>query len=445
MSGVSNQPGLPDVPRLLRTPSVSAAPAAPAVPAPAPLGTDQLALGGAPAPAPAPDASAQLAMLRDQIVTGSDVEAGMAIAQLESLAATHRDEVVQILTNQLFRGNAAIHITAALNVLQHMKAPEAAPYLQNLMQDSQPAVRAAAGQAYQAITGTPATPAAPAAPAAPSVASTPGAPAPGQPPAAPVDPSRPITGTPGAAPTTAPAPAANPAAAASTDALVQMLMDPSRAPAAAVQLTKLPIDQVLAVSKQIFDSRVVGPQAAELVATVLSKRMKEPGTIDMLRYLLHQDVSSHAAAAGKAALALLSTHNPAYTPDILRVLATMQVRLVGVKQVLIDQMAKDPRYLNYPATAAILGAVLHAQESDAVSASASHALGLIKSAQARDSLAANPLFKSPDPKLRMRALWDLGNQPAPYPPAAIENLQRLAGGDHDKAVKAKAEELLKRK
>jgi hypothetical protein len=228
------------------------------------------------------------------------------------------------------------------------------------------------------------------------------------------------------------------------DGIIALLSNPATAPAAAVQLSKMPIDQVLAVSKAIMDKDLIDAKTLDLVVSVLGRRLKEPGVTNLLQTFLRKDLSSRATAAGKAALLLLSTKNPAFTPDIMRVLATYQVRLNPIKRAIVETMAKNPAYLNHPVTLPILASVLRAQEDFEMMSAASHALSLIKSGPARDALASSPLFKNPDVKLRMRALWDLGAHPAPYPPAAIENLQRLAA-DVDPAVKAKAQELLKKK
>jgi hypothetical protein len=88
--------------------------------------------------------------------------------------------------------------------------------------------------------------------------------------------------------------------------------------------------------------------------------------------------------------------------------------------------------------------VLSANESPELATAASHALSLIHTAQARDALAASPLLRSNQPALQLRALWDLGAHPAPYPPATVQLLQGLAQSANAQ-VKAQAAALLQKK
>lgn len=424
MSGVQNNPIGPSaapLPRLMRL-----APAAPAAPAAAPLGTDQLALGGG---APDPAAAATIAGLRARLFSGTEVEAVMAISQLEAMAGANRAAVLPVLMEALQSGYGDLVTSGTVQSLQRLKATEALPVIQRLAAGGSGMVAQSAATALRELGGAPPAPPAPPVPATPAAV-------PGAAPQA-VDPARPLT-SPAAQ---ASAPAAQPGMA--PQHLIEMLSRIDTAPAAAVELARLPVADMLKVTEQVLN-KDLEPKCLDLVVTVLARRIKEPGVAAQLRQFMKQDPSAKPGVSAKAALALLSTRDPAYTPDIMRLLVVFNSRLNPVKRAIIDQMAKDPRYMAHPAAGPVFASVLKAQEDDNLSASASHALGLIKTKVARDALAKSPLFRSTDAKLRMRALWDLGNHPAPYPPDAVANLRQLAN-DPDKTVAAKAKELLNKK
>lgn len=423
MSGVQNNPIGPSatpLPRLMRM-----APAA-ATPAAAPLGTDQLALGGG---APDPAAAATIAGLRARLFSGTEVEAVMALSQLEAMAGANRAAVLPVLMEALQSGYGDLVTSGTVQSLQRLKATEALPVIQRLASGGSGMVAQSAATALRELGGTPPAPSAPATPAAAPAA------VPGAAPQA-VDPARPLT----SAAAQAPAP---PAAQAGSQHLIDMLSRIDTAPGAAVELARLPVADMLKVTEQVL-YKDLEPKCLDLVVTVLARRIKEPGVAAQLQQFMKKDPSAKPTVSAKAALALLSTRDPAYTPDIMRLLVVFNSRLNPVKRAIVDQMAKDPRYLAHPAAGPVFASVLKAQEDDNLSASASHALGLIKTKAARDALAKSPLFRSTDPKLRMRALWDLGNHPAPYPPDAVANLRNLAN-DADKTVAAKAKELLNKK
>jgi hypothetical protein len=394
MSGVHNQNpafGAAPLPRLMQ-PYGGAVPAAPA---PAALPTDQFAPSAADA--------GQLAALRQQLRMGSPVDAAMALYQLEALASTHSAHVVPLLLEQL--GAGGTNARAALDILARLKPPEAAPHLQAMMQSaSEPGLRNAAASAYHAIAGPPPVPAAPA--------------------------------TPGAAPAT-------PATPASTG-LMARLLSPASAPGAVVELAKLPTPQLIAITDRLLKDFLPDPKTLDLLTTVLSKRVREPGVAEQLQLVLRKPRTDAPGAYGKAAIALSSLRNPAYVPDIMRAIATRNPALNPVKRALIDFLARSPEALAHPAMGAVLGAVLKANEAPALAASASHALAQVKTAAARDALADSPLFHAIDAQSRLRALADLGAHPAPYPPTAQAHLQRLAA-DANPQVAAQAKALLQKR
>lgn len=396
MSGVHNQNpalGAAPLPRLMQQPFGGAAPAA----APgAPLPTDQFAPSAADA--------GQLAALRQQLRIGTPVEATMALYQLEALASTHGAHVVPLLIEQL--GAGGTNARAALDILARLKPPEATAHVKAMMQSAtEPGLRSAASSAYHAIVGPPPAPA-----PAPGV--------PGAPPAAPATPE-----------------ATN---------LMSRLLNPAAAPGAVVELAKLPTPQLIAITDRLLKDFLPDPKTLDLLTTVLSKRVREPGVAAQLQLVLRKPRTDAPGAFGKAAVALSSLRNPAYIPDIMRAIATRNPALNPVKRALIDFLSKSPQALAHPAMGAVLGAVLKANEAPALAASASMALAQVKTAAARDALADSPLFRATDAQLRARALTDLGAHPAPYPATAQAHLQRLAA-DPNPQVAAQAKALLQKR
>lgn len=365
--------------------------------------------------APAPAAEAQLRQLRVAIMAGSPVESAGAISQLAHLPPA---QAMPVLLDQLRPGSVATNMLAAIQVLDRMPnlPPEALARLRELKSSAgDPSVQAAARATHDRLVPPPTAPA-------------------GQP-GGPVSPNRPLTG---------PSAQAAPPSRTDLNGLIARLADPKQAPAAAVELSRLPTDQVLYVASRMIDYIEPSPEAMELLVTVLGKRHREPGVAELLQKVTRKDPATHFKAIGKAALILTANGNPAYTTDIFRFMLHRNSQLAPIKRAIIDTLARNPARLSHPAAGTTLAAVLHEQESPDLAASASHALGKIRTPQARDALAASPLFSAADAKLRMRALWDLGNHPAPYPPKAVEALRRLAE-DLDPQVKAKARELLSRK
>jgi HEAT repeat protein len=208
-----------------------------------------------------------------------------------------------------------------------------------------------------------------------------------------------------------------------------------------VQLAQLPTARLVAVAGRIMQYNTIDGRATDLVVTILARRRTEPGVAALLREAARKPPAQFPMAVSKAALALAAIGDPASLPDMLRMLAVRQGNLQPAKKALIDMVAKNPRLLSQPATEIMLRAVMKERETDALVAAASHALAGIHTAASRDALAASPLFTSRDPALRMRALWDLGAHPAPYPPAAIAQLRTLAK-DEQPQVRSEAAKLL---
>lgn len=395
MSGVHNQNpalGAAPLPRLMQQPYGGAAPAVAASP---PQPTDQFA--------PSADAAGQLAALRQQLRIGTPVEATMALYQLEALASTHSAHVVPLLIEQLSAGGT--NARAALDILARLKPPEATAHVKAMMQSAtEPGLRSAASSAYHAIVGPPPAPAA--APGTPAVPGTPATPE-----------------------------ATN---------LMSRLLNPAAAPGAVVELAKLPTPQLIAITDRLLKDFLPDPKTLDLLTTVLSKRVREPGVAAQLQLVLRKPRTDAPGAFGKAAIALSSLRNAAFVPDIMRAIATRNPALNPVKRALIDFLSRDPQALTHPAMGAVLGAVLKANEAPALAASASQALAAVKTAAARDALADSPLFRSIDAQLRARALTDLGAHPAPYPATAQAHLQRLAA-DPNPQVAAQAKALLQKR
>lgn len=139
--------------------------------------------------ASAPSAQEQavkLEMLRTKIESGNEAEKLQAMLQLEPLAATQRQSVVNILLQSLRVDNSMLVISpkeraVALSVLAKVKAPEAVPFVQALLASTQGSYTEVknAAQGFLTATNGPAPAAAPAAaqPAPAQTAAVQGAPA----------------------------------------------------------------------------------------------------------------------------------------------------------------------------------------------------------------------------------------------------------------------------
>jgi hypothetical protein len=428
MSGVQTNYGMSG-PLYPAAPPASA-PAAPPMPAAPAMAPDQVAIqqptGGA-----APD----LARIQGQIASGDPVKAAMGLYQLEALAATMGPQVEAILLGQLAGGVPETSQLAAMDILQRMKSAAAVPYLEQIAQNTtSTALRGSAGRALEQITGRGGSLATPAAPAAP------------------VSPNRPLTGPAPAAAAQAQAAAPTPAAPAAQSAgatpapnmgqLIAQLNNPATAPAAAVAIAQMPTAQALPIIRQALGYEL-DPKTADMLATILTKRAKEPGVAEGLRDVMKLYPGRYTKATGKAVLTLMSLKDPRYMPEITAYLKTMCTTIAPVKKALIDTIARDPKLLADPELTKGLAGVLLLRESDEAAAAASHALAQIKTKAARDALVDSPLFDAAKPELNMRAMWDLGAHPAPYPEKAIEKLQWLAQSK-DKTIANLAKDLLKK-
>ncbi|MFP5501243.1 MAG: hypothetical protein ACLGIN_02060, partial [Candidatus Sericytochromatia bacterium] len=276
-------PGLPGDQLRLTAQPAAAQPTAP-----------QPAAQAAPPPQAAPDpaAEAQLRQLRVAIMAGSPVESAGAISQLAHVPPA---QAMPVLLDQLRPGSVATNMLAAIQVLDRMPnlPPEALARLRELKSAAgDPSVQAAARATHDRLVPPPSGPAAPA----------------GQP-GGPVSPNRPLTG---------PAAQAAPPSQTDLNGLIARLADPKQAPAAAVELSRLPTDQVLYVASRMVDYIEPGPEAMELLVTVLGKRHREPGVAELLQKVTRKDPATHFKAIGKAALILTANSNPAYTTDIFR-------------------------------------------------------------------------------------------------------------------------------
>jgi hypothetical protein len=398
-----------------------AAPTAPVTPAAlgVPAALTPTPLAAAPT-APTP-IDPQIIILRAQLMGGSSVDATMALAKLQALGATNPAQVVPVLISQLDPSVSKTTVLAAISILQQLHSVEALGALQSLASSPDADIRATAQQAAGVLGGQTrsATPVQPAAPNLPA--------------GSPVAPPQPGTPLPGGQ------------TALSNDGavLTAKLMDPNQAPAAAVQLAQLPLAQILPITGRLLQDYNPDPRTVDLLVTVLSKHIKEPGVADQLRAVLKKDPATNSSAMARAVLDLMATRNPAYLPDVLGFLSIANPKLLQTKRVLVDALAKNPQALAVPMTTTALTTVLNTGESSDLGAAASHALGLTQSTQARNVLAASPLLNAADPQLRLRAIADLAAQPAPYPAAAIATLKQRAV-DTNPQVQQAAQALLKR-
>lgn len=440
-------------------------PAAPPAPAPAPAATAPAA-----APAVTPDQlqlanggmtpESQIAMIYQQLVTAGPAEASLMLYQLERLGATHRAQVLPIIVQQLESLQDPMRARVALDILGRMRPAEAVPNIQRAIA-SRPELAEMGNATINLIAPPPAPAPAPAPPAfqvvpqgqapapqaapqaAPQVAPQAAAPMPGAAPASPV---------PGApAPSTVPgatAPAAVPGApvggSPDMNALFEQLKSTVGAPGAAVQASQLPTPQLLELYKRcVADPFYVRSEAFHLLTVAVAKRAPAPGVNECFQALLRAPSTNlPKEALNIAAQMLAGTGNPAYVPDALRFLLTKYSGKHG--KALIDKIANNPNLRNHPAVAPIMITIVTSNDDPEVTSAASHLLATTRSKAARDALVKSSLWRQGEAKYLMRAMWDLGAHPAPYPPEATDRLKRIVSENSDKAVVEQAKALLQK-
>jgi hypothetical protein len=217
-----------------------------------------------------------------------------------------------------------------------------------------------------------------------------------------------------------------PGGSAAVADIVTRMKDYSHFPAAAVDLAKLPTADVLAAAKQLSDDGTVPPQALELMVTVMSKRLKEPGVADAIAHVIdNKEPIRYKGAIGMAAMALAATHSPRYCQSLAKYLVLPIDIQAQIKRAVVDSVAATPAMAHDPAFEVALVAVLNGDGSNSLKVAASHALSTLGTPRARAALSRSKLLDSGDQQLVLRGLWDLQKLSGPLDAQARAKVQGL--------------------
>lgn len=421
------------------------------------LGQDQFsATPGAPAPRD-PQVLANIAVYSLQLGSSNPVDVSQAIAYLDAAGPAYRQDAIAAVKQHLSPGLDPMAAGSMLDALERWHATDAAPQIQLMISSPNPAVSGAASQAYARMWGmvgaqpNPFNP--PTQPAGvPTAGAAPGAPAPAV--AAPgMAPGMPA---PGAAPG---APPAQPGAAPMTStglppgfvqSYVKRLEDPTQAPGTLVEIAQMPMGQLTAiVQAAASDPTIWREETFEAMSQMLCNRVKEPGALDGLRAILNRPgmkyTDPYERGKTRAAVALLNFGTPQDVQSVLRFMADEKNMNNQLRKILIDQIAQKPDVLAQPAVTMLLGAMMSDEHSFDAGIAAAHALGMTKTAQARDMLGTSPILTSSwtPANQKVWVLGYLGMQPPPYSAATVAVLRDLARSK-DKNVAQAAQNLLKK-
>jgi phage-related protein len=231
--------------------------------------------------------------------------------------------------------------------------------------------------------------------------------------------------------------------------MVRRLKDWRTMGSAAVELAALPTDQAVAVARAIFsEPQMENDRALNLVASVVAKRVREPGMLDAMR-LLNENTSTSPRslyqAKLKAAVALLHFGTPADHKGILRLALDPYAR-DEEKALLFNQIASRPDLLQNPATLDVLAAALRAQSvGQQTTISVSRALARIQHPKARDILGECPAASGAVYRdAPMHALLDaLAAHKPPFTALTIQNLRQVVKKSDPGSVE-RAKALLKK-
>jgi hypothetical protein len=240
-------------------------------------------------------------------------------------------------------------------------------------------------------------------------------------------------------------PAAYQAATANAD-LIARLKDWRTMGNAALELERLPAPQAAAVATAMFtDFSVNNDRALNLVASVVAKRIREPGMLDAMRALNGVPRANSTfmfEAKLKAAIALIHFGTPADLPGVLRLALTDLYGSDTQKALLIDHLASKPALLQHPATLDTLVAGLRSQiAGEATLIASARALARIQSPKARDALGENRATSGAVYRnAPLHALLDaLAAHRPPFSELTIHNLRQVVKqGDPGSVERAKA-------
>ncbi|MEB3329787.1 MAG: hypothetical protein VKQ33_11195 [Candidatus Sericytochromatia bacterium] len=245
------------------------------------------------------------------------------------------------------------------------------------------------------------------------------------------------------------APAVTDQAAAVTADVVNRLKDWQTMGNAAVELAQLPAVQAVAVARAIFsDPHISNDRAIALVASVVAKRVREPGMLDVMRMLNENPSTSPRTlyqAKLRAAVALLHFGTPADHKGILRLALDPYAR-DEEKALLFNQITSRADLLQNPATLDVLAAALRAMSvGQQTTIAVSRALARIQHPKARDILGECPAASGGVYRdAPMHALLDaLAAHKPPFTPLTIHNLRQVVKKSDPGSVE-RAKALLKR-
>jgi hypothetical protein len=393
---------------------------------PPPVAQDQYqATPGAPPPRD-PQQAAVFGVYAMQLNMPSPVEVSQAIGVIENLGPAFRQDAINAVRNQLVPGQNPMKNQVLMDALVRWGDKQALPTLQRMMSDPDAGVRTTAAKAYAQMAGV--------AGARPDPMGN--------------------QGTPGAAPANVPAAAPGAPLDQATqivvDGYVTRLKNRLEMATAAYEVAQLPMNQLAAVTKALCDDATFSDDRAfNLISTALAKRIKEPGAVDALRYILNRpgklQSRDMAYAKSRAAIATLHYGTPADQAGFLKLLAEPIYTGFQLKKIMIDSLLKRPDLLSQQATIVTLGAIMNDKDSATAGIAAAHALAEAKSAFARDTLGESGFWKlsGRSTQDKLWALDWLNKHPAPYSAGTVENLRWLVANG-DPQVKKKAGELLKK-
>jgi hypothetical protein len=219
---------------------------------------------------------------------------------------------------------------------------------------------------------------------------------------------------------------------------------------AAVELGRLPAPQAAAVATAIFtDLTVNDDRAINLVASVVAKRIREPGMLDAMRALNQVPRANSmfmVEAKLKAAIALIHFGTVSDLPGILRLALTDLYATDAQKALLINHLASKPALLQQQETLDTLVAGMRSQfaGADTLIATA-RALARIPHPKARDAIGENRAASGAVYRnAPLHALLDaLAAHKPPFSELTIHNLRQVVKSADPESVK-RAEALLKK-
>jgi hypothetical protein len=232
--------------------------------------------------------------------------------------------------------------------------------------------------------------------------------------------------------------------------LVARLRDWKTMGNAALELERLPAAQAAALATAVFtDGSIQNDRAINLVASVVAKRIREPGMVDAMRVLnqtLRADSRAMFEAKLKAAIAMVHFGTPADLQGILRLLVSDTFGSDAQVGLLIDHLASKPALLQQPVTLDTLVASLNDRTSGAKKLVATvQALARIPHPKARDAIGENRVTSGAvfrDATLHS-VLDALGAHRPPFTALTIHNLRQVVK-DADAGSAERAKALLKK-